>query len=180
MKSLKPFIASVAIVSFAAIGLFVGCSEPSVEVKKSNYDGTKFVLTAEPADGQNVIAVRETSSDGDEIVIIGRVGGSLNPWVDERAAFSIVDPSLLACSDAKEAGETCSCKTPWDYCCETDKLPGAMALVKFVEADGSVVSHDARAVFGLKELQTVVIEGTAQRDDAGNLTVLATGMFVKP
>ena len=44
---------------------------------------------------------------------------------------------------------------------------------------GSVVRHDARATFGLKELQTVVIRGTAERDDAGNLTVLATGMFVK-
>jgi hypothetical protein len=31
----------------------------------------------------------------------------------------------------------------------------------------------------VKELSTVVIKGKAQRDDAGNLTVLANGVFVK-
>jgi hypothetical protein len=180
MKLVKPVIAFAAVYGLLTIVWVVGCSEPAVEVRKSNYDGAKFVLPSEPTGGQNVIEARESSSDGEYIVIIGRIGGGLNPWVDDRAAFTIVDPTLLACSDAKEDGETCSCKTPWDYCCETDKLAGATALVKFVESDGSVVGHDARAVFGLTELQTVVIQGTADRDDAGNLTVLATGMFVKP
>ena len=54
-----------------------------------------------------------------------------------------------------------------------------MALVKFVESDGSVVNHDARKVFNLVELQTVVVKGKAKRDDAGNLTILADGMFVR-
>ena len=179
MKSFKSVLTSVFAIVLLMIGSFVGCSETRTEARQSSYDASKFVLTTEPEGGKNVIDVRESSSDGEEIVIIGRIGGSVNPWVDDRAAFSIVDSSLLACSDEKGEGESCSCKTPWDYCCETDKLPGAMVLVKFVEGDGSVVCHDARATFGLKELQTVVIRGTAERDDAGNLTVLATGMFVK-
>lgn len=148
--------------------------------KKSDYDGSKFVLDTEPANGQNVIAARESVKDKEEIVIVGRIGGGLNPWVEGMAAFQIVDPSLLACSDEKEDGEACSCKTPWDYCCETDKLPTAMAFVKFVEADGKLVKHDAREVFGLKELQTVVVKGVASRDDAGNLTVMANSMFIRP
>ncbi len=38
---------------------------------------------------------------------------------------------------------------------------------------------DARELLKVKELSTVVIQGTARRDDAGNLTVLATGVYVK-
>ncbi len=176
----------VTVLAMLCVGIgmsltFVGCSQQDsgTDVAVSNYDASKFVLATEPEGGQDVIAARETTKDQDDVIVIGRIGGGLSPWVDGRAAFQIVDSSLLACSDEKEDGETCSCKTPWDYCCETDKLPGAMALVQFVEADGSIVMADAREVFVLKELQTVVVKGKAKRDDAGNLTILASGMFVR-
>jgi hypothetical protein len=173
-------LASLAVVALGFAGLFAGCSENAgVSKAQSDYDASKFVLDAEPEGGQNVIAVRETAKDFDDVVIVGRIGGGLNPWVEGRAAFQIVDPTLLACSDEKEDGEPCSCQTPWDYCCETDKLPSSMALVQFVESDGSMVRHDARAVFELKELQTVVVQGKAKRDDAGNLMVMASGMFIR-
>ena len=38
---------------------------------------------------------------------------------------------------------------------------------------------DARELLHVKELFTVVVQGTTQRDDAGNLTVLASGVYVK-
>ena len=37
----------------------------------------------------------------------------------------------------------------------------------------------ARQLLDVKELSTVVVAGKAQRDDAGNLTVLASGVYVK-
>lgn len=161
----------------ASVFMLTGCSAPTEVV---TYDGSKFILSAAPEGGKHVTEARDTVKDAEDVVIIGRIGGSLDPWVNGRAAFSIVDPALLACSDEKEEGEPCSCKTPWDYCCETDKLGNAMALVTFVEPDGTVVKHGARDVFkDLKELETVVIQGKAKRDDAGNLTVLASGMFVQ-
>ncbi|MCP4174195.1 MAG: hypothetical protein GY758_25875 [Fuerstiella sp.] len=138
-------------------------------------DGTKFLLTTEPEGAGDVIKVREGAGDGDDIVIVGRIGGSANPWVEGRAAFSIVDGSLRACSDI----EGDSCPIPWDYCCETSKLPTATALVKVVDETGALVKADARELLSVKELSTVVVEGRARRDDAGNLTVLATGVFVK-
>lgn len=173
---MKLFAENFACLILVAL-LLTGCGKPTPATVA--YDGSKFVLAAEPEGALDVIEVRQSAKDSDEVVIIGRIGGSLKPWVDGRAAFNIVDPSLLACSDETADGEECSCKTPWDYCCETDKLPEAMALVKFVEGDGSVVKHDARDVFNLKELQTVIIKGTAERDDAGNLTILAAGMYVR-
>jgi hypothetical protein len=132
-------------------------------------------LNEEPAEAATVIEAREDSEDGQDIVLVGRIGGSVNPWVEGRAAFSIVDPTLKACSDIP--GD--ECKKPWDYCCETHKLPTSTAFVKFVGDDGRPLYADARELLNLKELQTVVVHGKAKRDEAGNLTVLADGLFVR-
>ena len=60
-----------------------------------------------------------------------------------------------------------------------DKLPTSTALIKFVDEDGMLVHADAREFLNVKELQTVVVRGKAQRDDAGNLTVFANGLYVR-
>ncbi|GIT31869.1 MAG: hypothetical protein Ct9H300mP1_39150 [Planctomycetaceae bacterium] len=60
-----------------------------------------------------------------------------------------------------------------------DDLLGATALVKVVGGDGRTLLGDARKTFGVKELQTVIIKGTARKDQAGNLTVVASGLFLE-
>jgi hypothetical protein len=98
--------------------VFVGCSQDGTkknlgsESSTSNIDGSKFLLTGEPSGGADVIKVLQTSIDSDEVVIVGRIGGSENPWVDGRAAFSIVDLSLKSCLECGSEG----CLKPWDYC----------------------------------------------------------------
>jgi len=160
--------------------LVAGCSQDgdqncgsatSVEV-----DGSLYLLSSEPDGARSVIDSREHAKHGDEMVIVGRIGGSTDPWVEGVAAFLIVDESLKACSDIE--GDTCP--IPWDYCCETDKLPDAKVLVKLIDTDGQVVRANAKQVLKLKELDTVVIRGAAERDDVGNLTVLASRLFVRP
>ena len=166
---------------FAGFLAFAGCTNdvppavPSTASSASAIDGSQFLLMEEPDDAADVVKVREESSDGDDVVLVGRIGGSVDPWVKGRAAFSIVDGSLKACSDIP--GD--ECPKPWDYCCETDKLANSMALVKLVDREGTLVKADARQLLGVTELSTVVVKGTAQRDDTGNLTVLATSVFVK-
>ena len=150
-------------------------SEPPNPSSAPAVDGSKYVLTAEPEGAGDVIKVRNEAADGEDVVIVGRIGGSANPWIEGRAAFSIVDGSLKACSDIE--GDTCP--IPWDYCCETPKLPTATALVKIVDEGGNLVKADARELLRVKELSTVVVKGKAKRDDAGNLTVLASGVFIK-
>ena len=49
--------------------------------------------------------------------------------------------------------------------------------MKIVDASGKPVATDARKLLGVKELQTVVVRGTAKRDEAGNLTVLGEWHF---
>jgi len=168
----------------ALLGLFAGCSqyastnsisEQTSSTSAPTVDGTKFLLSAEPPAANEVIKVREDASDGDHVVMVGRIGGSENPWIDGRAAFSMVDDSLKACSDIP--GD--QCPIPWDYCCETSKLPTSTALVKVVDENGDLVQADARELLGVKELSTVVVTGEAKRDQAGNLTVLASGVYVR-
>ena len=86
---MKKLITSIALVAFTSL-FIIGCAESSPEAGVATYDGSRFMLPAEPDGGQNVIAVRETSKDGDEVVMVGRIGGSLNPWVDDRVHFRLL------------------------------------------------------------------------------------------
>lgn len=164
--------------------MLVGCGQSGdstgrtsgTNLARPSTDGAKWLLKESPSDAKDVIAVREEAKDGDDVVIEGRIGGAVDPWVDGRAAFSIVDRSLIPCNE--RPGDNCT--TPWDYCCDTDRLPKSKATVKFVDEQGKTLATDSRQLLGLEELQTVVVIGKAKRDEAGNLTVLAQSMFVKP
>jgi hypothetical protein len=138
-------------------------------------DGDRYLLSEEPAGARGVKNVRERARDGDEVVVVGRIGGDARPWVEGRAAFWIVDPTLKSCKETDDA-----CPTPWDFCCTPrDEMREVMATVKIVDEKGQTVPVGAQKLLGLKELQTVVVHGRARRDDKGNLTVLADGLFVR-
>lgn len=175
---------SQTVFSMFVVALFaIGCgdsTQPSAtstdQDQSPTIDGSKYVLTEEPEDAATVIEAREQTQDGDDVVLLGRIGGSSDPWIEGRAAFSIVDPTLKACSDIP--GD--ECEKPWDYCCETNRLPASTAFVRFVDQDGKPVKTDARKLLAVRELQTVIVRGKAERDDAGNLTVLASAIFIRP
>jgi hypothetical protein len=160
------------------VALVVGCKQEGnitpAAVGKPSAEGEKYVLPTEPDAAQSVQSARTAAETEDEVVVAGRIGGSVDPWLEGIAAFSIVDPSLKACNAIP--GD--NCPTPWDYCCESN-LKDSMALVKIVDDGGNVVQSDARTLLGVKELDTVVVRGKAQRDDAGNLTILASGVHVR-
>ena len=137
--------------------------------------GAAYKLAEQPKDAADVIATREKAENGADVVVVGRIGGRVNPWLKGAAAFTIADRSLTPCNEIE--GDTC--KTPWDYCCEAD-LGKATALVMFVDDTGKVVKQDARELLGVKELDTVYLVGKAKRDKAGNVTVMAAKLFVEP
>lgn len=132
-----------------------------------------YLLEEEPEDAADVIATRKDSKDQQEIVVVGRIGGRENPWVKGMAAFSIVDRTLTPCNEIE--GDTC--KTPWDYCCESN-LSKATLLVMVTDKNGKVVKKDARQLLGVKELDTVTLVGKVKRDKAGNVSVLASKLYV--
>jgi hypothetical protein len=157
--------------------LLVGCGPGESQVPENGSPAAdlKYLLTTEPAGAQDVKEALDSAQDGDEVVVVGRVGGEMEPWVPGLAAFNVADLSLKPCNEI----EGDNCPTPWDYCCEPD-LAAKRTLVKVVDAGGKVVATDAKQLLNLTELQTVVIQGTARRDDAGNLSLLATGIYVRP
>lgn len=160
--------------SLALLALtLAGCNQspPAATGDQPAVPPSKYLLTTEPAGAKDVGEVRKTSKNDEEVLVVGRVGGDVDPFVEGAAAFTIVDLSLKPCEDG--------CPTPWDYCCDMNRLPENKAVVKVVSEEGAPVDRDSRKLLGVKPLNVVIVHGKAQRDDAGNLTVLADGVYVK-
>lgn len=137
-----------------------------------------LLLTEPPAGAIDVVKAREEAKQGDAIVLRGRVGGSVSPFVDGRASFQLVDASLKACG---EGNVNDKCETPWDFCCEEPKeIAAHSASVQVVGPDGKPLRTTLSGVGGLKPLSGVTVKGTvAKAADSGTLVVNATGIHVK-
>lgn len=161
----------------ALLACVVGCgSAPtSSSTTPPSAEAGKYLLAAEPGEARSVSQVKEKAEDGDEVTLVGRIGGSTSPFVAGRASFTVVDTSLLPCNEKEDD----ACTTPWDYCCDTDQLPANTVVVKLVDEQGKTLPLDAKEKLGMKELQTIVVKGKAKRDEAGNLTVLAPALYVR-
>jgi hypothetical protein len=169
----KVVLAICAIVGLAAVLLGFVMWTASSEAQER--PGAQYLLAEEPESAINVKALRDSDEELQDVVVVGRIGGRTDPWVQGLAAFPIVDRALTPCSEM----EGDSCPTPWDYCCEST-LPNATVLVTIVDDDGKPIKRDARELLGVKELQTVVVQGRAKRDAAGNVTVLASKLHIRP
>lgn len=159
-----------AMTMILGVGLTFALAESRIATAAAEHP---YNLQEEPKGASDVIALRKDAKDKQEVIVVGRIGGRPNPWIKGMAAFSIVDRSLKPCNEIE--GDTC--KTPWDYCCESD-LGKATLLVTLVDENGKIVKQDARKLLGVKELDTLTIVGKAKRDQSGNVTVLASKVFV--
>jgi hypothetical protein len=167
---------TIAALATVLVGIIAGCgtsSSPPNTTAAPSADGAAYRLASEPAAAKGVKEARADAKDEEEVTLVGRIGGDPNPWVEGQAAFLVMDSALKPC------GADEGCPTPWDCCCDPNLSPETKAMVKVVDADGKTVATDARKLLGLKELQTVVVHGRAKRDETGNLTVLADGVFVR-
>ncbi len=134
-------------------------------------ENSQFTLASEPPGACDVMDFRDEAKDGQRVIVLGRVGGGVKPWIDGRAAFLLVDERVSASCDEDQ------CEADCVQCAQ--QLAAATTLVKFVDEQGKVLPVDARALLGLKEQQTVVIRGIASRDKAGNVSIAADGIYVR-
>lgn len=160
------------IVSLALVAIFTGCNKTATQPGPS-VDGSRYRLTSEPTGAISVLELRNGSKNEDEVVIHGRIGG-VQPWVEGLSVFTMVDSSFRACNEIPDD----QCPTPWDYCCEPD-LDSKTALIKVVNQQGKPLEVGAQKLLGLKELQNVVVKGKVQLDSSGNLSVLASGVYIR-
>jgi len=129
-----------------------------------------LVLPSEPAGARPVREVVAGAKSGDEVVLAGRVGREGS----DRAWFSLVDPGQKSCTELDD-----DCPTPWDFCCTpADEMARVAANVEFRDG-GALYPGSVIGVHGIDHLAEVVVTGRAEKDDHGNLTVVATGIFVK-
>ena len=169
MTNLLQTLGASVLVALIAAGC--GQSEQAAQTTTGSLTDASYFLTEEPQGAAGVAEARQAGAE--EVTVVGRVGGSPNPFVEGIAAFTIVDPKIP--SFAEEEG----CPTPWDYCCKLDQVKDGIAMVKVVDSQGNPVATDARELLGIQGLSMVVVQGDAQRDDQGNLTVLADKIYVK-
>ena len=156
--------------------LACACSKESAPPPAQNTSTTlpqSLHLNVAPAPALSVLDVRANAADGSEVILTGRA----KDFVATRAVFTLADMSLKSCADGED---TMECETPWDYCCEDPKRlsTGTVAIELF---DGDKLAlGSAQGWNGLDHLREVVVKGKLKKDDKGNLTVVAQGVYVKP
>lgn len=175
---MKKFVPALLMIT--AVTVFTGCgsSSQSSETARATatpIDGSKFLLADEPDDALGVIEARESAENGAPIVVVGRIGGAANPWVEGRAAFTLIDASMAVVAEGQESGKGEICTGD---CCAVERA-GCTTLVKVVDASGKLVSADSRQLLGVAENDTVVVRGKANKDETGNFVVLAEGVYVR-
>lgn len=165
------------VLGLSALALGCGC-DGGRTAGPADPRATSYALVTEPPGARGVIELRKEARDGDEVVLVGRIGGQKEVWGKGTVLFQVIDSSFKPCNENADCE---GCETPWDYCCDPqEERLQAMATIKFVDATGRTLDGDARQMFQLRELQTVVVKGKAKRDDKGNLTVLASGIYGRP
>lgn len=175
---MKVLISSLLLSS--AVLALIGCGSSSTssevaQVTPVSIDGSKFILADEPEDAVGVIEARESAEDGAPVVVVGRIGGSANPWIKGRAAFLLLDASMSVVAEGEDSGgpELCT-----GDCCASERA-GCTTLVKVVDADGKLVAADSRHLLGVAENDFVVVRGKVNKDESGNIIVLADGVFIR-
>lgn len=112
----RPILLGLAGLTAAVV--LVGCTRTdptpnnAADPKAADEAKAKYLLASEPAGAKGVIELRKTAKDGDAVIVIGRIGGSKEPFTG-RAAFEIVDTSFVACTEKPEPEES---ETPWEFC----------------------------------------------------------------
>lgn len=165
---------------FSGLAISTGCGTSSDSVSEQtitpvSVDASLYQLSEEPEGAMGVIAARESAEDGAPLVLVGRIGGCAKPWVDGRAAFTLLDASMSVVAEGEDSvdGEICA-----GDCCATERL-SCTTLVKVVDEQGQLVPVDSRDLFGLKESDMVVVQGNAKKDESGNFVMLAKGIFIR-
>lgn len=134
---------------------------PSAEIQK-------LVLAADPGAAIGVVDAK-LAGPADKVVVEGRIG-NITPG---SAQFTLFDTEMPYCGETNHED---TCPTPWDYCCETPKDRTASSMVVEVrDANGKTLATPSLP--DLREVDKVKVTGKLTKDEFGNFTLVATGLF---
>jgi hypothetical protein len=136
-----------------------------------------LLVTTRPAGAQAITAIKASAKPGDTVVVRGRVGGRVDPFIAGKAALILADDEAIAACDKNPDDH---CTTPWDYCCEgKEAIAKATCLVTATGADGAVLPHGLAGLGGLAAGNHIEVTATVGADStADNLVLVATGIHV--
>ncbi|MBX3404184.1 MAG: hypothetical protein KF699_12315 [Phycisphaeraceae bacterium] len=134
-----------------------------------------MLLERLPEPAPDVVDAKKGLSKGDKIVLKGRIGGSKDPFVKDRAVFTLVGRGIRACNEIP--GD--NCPIPWDYCCSPRKeITQHSVTVQVVDARGMPLRTDIKGRWEIKELSELVVVGTVAEVRGDAMVVNATGLHV--
>lgn len=183
-KTMNRMMVWLAVGSMATVAL-VGCdgrkSEPAAAGTAAPGGSlpADLILTEAPGDGVDavdVVKAKETAGEGDEVVIQGRIGGRVEPFVHDRAIFQLVDTSIPTCAEKGSDG----CPTPWDYCCEPkDQVTAKSATVQVVGNDGKPLAVDLEKASKLAPMDKIIVRGkVAAKPNEATMIVNADSIYI--
>ena len=125
-----------------------------------------LALPSKPAGAVSVLDAKKTGAS-DKAVVTGRVANLVSGF----AVFTLMDASLPYCGEKNKED---SCKTPWDYCCESGETRTAHSLVVEARgADGKPLK--SQGPLDLRLLDAVTVTGKLGKDEHGNHVLVASG-----
>lgn len=160
----------------------VGCSQPSgIAPAELAALRARFALSEEPAGVLPVLAAvdemqanQSKTSSQEEIVVLGRIGGVKNPCDAARAVFVMTDPTADIVGNSEHDG-SCDCH----FCQKAKAEIPRLAIVELVDEQGHAYPYSAQQLADLAPDQMVVVRGRAKLDALGNLSVAASGVYVR-
>lgn len=169
----------IIITHLSLLGVLVfvaGCGKDKAQQVKSEPAAQPSILLAEaPASPLSVGQARQVAQPGEEISIVGQIGGTASPIVTAYASFVIADEDILFCTEILSD----ACTTPWDACCEDpEKIAANRASVVFLNADDKPMTIDLKRDAKLSELDKVTVIGVvAESSTPQNMIIEATGLY---
>ena len=160
---------STLIALLCSLTLACGGAEdkPATPPAKTAPGIAKLTLSKDPGEALSVAKARDAKAN-DEVIVVGRISNIVKGY----ASFNLIDTALDYCGSGSDAMEQCA--TPWDYCCiANDEKAEATVVVEAHGADGKVIP--SASLPGLRLLDLVAVKGKLQKDEHGNVTVLASG-----
>jgi hypothetical protein len=164
------------------LALITGCSKTDTTTSSEPTTTTAQTASAPSGIPENLIvdavegepisptAAKASAAAGDTIVLTGNIAGRVEPFVDGRAMFNLVDTELPMCTYDH-------CPTPWDHCCETPKdVAAASATVQVVDAEGKTIKDSLNGK--LQPGQTIVLSGTVKQKDDFSFVINADQISV--
>jgi hypothetical protein len=129
-----------------------------------------LMLAAEPPNALGVAAAKQ-AGPVDRVAVAGRIAKVESGF----AMMTLMDLAIPYCGETNKEDD---CKTPWDYCCESSDTRTKNALL--VEVRDTAGKPIVTSSLGdLRLLDQVTVTGRLQRDEHGNLVLLAAGWFKK-